>query len=101
MIGVALVARHVKSKLPYCLKCMSHDKIIEKNLGDNIRTEIQLMLDLAGKPHIMPLLKIINRPAEIVLVFPYVPGRDLFRFMRSHRTPKGYLTEYETHVVFK
>jgi len=40
---------------------MSHEKIVEKNLADNIRTEIQIMLDLAGKPNIMPLLKLINR----------------------------------------
>jgi serine/threonine protein kinase len=80
---------------------MSHEKIVEKNLADNIRTEIQIMLDLAGKPHIMPLLKIINRQTDTVLVFPYVPGRDLFRFMRQHKNPKGYLSEYEAHVIFK
>lgn len=59
------------------------------------------MLDLAGKPHIMPLLKIINRPSDTVLVFPYVPGRDLFRFMRAHKNPKGHLSEYETHIILR
>lgn len=59
------------------------------------------MLDLAGKPHIMPLLKIINRASDTVLVFPYVPGRDLFRFMRAHKNPKGHLSEYETHIIFR
>jgi carbon catabolite-derepressing protein kinase len=34
------------------------------------------------------------------MVFPYIPGRDLFRFMRSRSSPKGHLTEQETHKVF-
>ena len=53
-------------------------------------------------PHIMPLLKLIVAPLELVMVFPFIPGRDLFRFMRSKEGPsKGHLTEYESQYVFK
>jgi len=61
MIGVALVARHYETKFVVCLKCMSLEKIVEKNLADNIKLEIELMIELAGEPHIMPLLKLLMR----------------------------------------
>ena len=55
MIGVALVARHTRTKRVYCLKCMQRSKIIEKNLGANIKQEIQFMIELRDKEFIMPL----------------------------------------------
>jgi serine/threonine protein kinase len=55
MIGVALVARHVQTKRVFCLKCMQRSKIIEKNLGQNIKQEVQFMLELNEKEFIMPL----------------------------------------------
>ena len=82
MIGVALVARHWQTKLLFCLKCMSHEKIVQKNLADSINREISILVDLTGKPHIMPLLKILNREKDMVLIFPYLAGGDLFRFMK-------------------
>lgn len=101
MIGVALVARHVRTKRVYCLKCMQRSKIIEKNLGLNIRQEVQFMLELRDKEFIMPLEQLITREKELVMVFPYFPGRDLYRYMRAHKNPKGHLTEYEAWVVTK
>lgn len=55
MIGVALVARHVRTKRVYCLKCMQRSKIVEKNLGINIRQEVQFMIELNDCEYIMPL----------------------------------------------
>jgi hypothetical protein len=40
MIGVALVARDMRTKRVFCLKCMQRSKIIEKNLGQNIKQEV-------------------------------------------------------------
>lgn len=80
---------------------MNCDKIVEKNLVENIRQEIKIMNMLNGEPHIMPLSKLILTKTDIVMVFPYIPGRDLFRFMRAHKNPKGYLTEYEAQVIFR
>jgi serine/threonine protein kinase len=40
MIGVALLARHMITKKVYCLKCMQRSKIVEKNLGVNIKQEV-------------------------------------------------------------
>ena len=55
MIGVALVARHSRTKRVYCLKCMQRSKIIEKNLGQNIKQEVMFMLELKDREFIMPL----------------------------------------------
>lgn len=97
MIGLAYVAKFLETGEIFCLKCMSKDKIVEKNLVKNIEHEIMFHLELANIPHVMPLLKLMNGQHEIILVFPYIPGRDLFRFMRTKESPtKGHLTEYES-----
>lgn len=101
MIGVALAARHVRTKRVYCLKCMQRSKIVEKNLGQNIRQEVQFMLELNDCDYIMPLEQLITREKELVMVLPYFPGRDLYRFMRAHKTPRGHLSEYESWVITK
>lgn len=77
---------------------MSVDKIIEKNLMLNIKSEIDIHYELTDEPHILPLVKTIVREKEIVMVTPYIPGRDLYKFMMS-RKPR-HLTESESHQVF-
>lgn len=47
----------------------------------------------------MPLEQLITREKELVMVLPYFPGRDLYRFMRAHKNPKGHLSEYEAWIV--
>lgn len=34
-------------------------------------------------------------------MLPYFPGRDLYRFMRAHKNPKGHLSEYEAWIIAK
>ena len=101
MIGVALVARHIRSKRVFCLKCMHRAKIIEKNLGLNIKQEVEFMIELNDQDYIMPLEQLITRERELIMVFPYFPGRDLYRFMKIHKSPKGFLTEHEAWVITK
>jgi len=60
MIGVALVARHIRSKRVFCLKCMHRAKIIEKNLGLNIKQEVEFMMELNDCDYIMPLEQLIT-----------------------------------------
>jgi serine/threonine protein kinase len=97
MIGLAYAAKYVDNGQIFCLKCMSKEKIAEKNLVKNIENEIKFHLALIDVPNIMPLLKLFGTPLELVMVLPYIPGRDLFRFMKSKEGPcKGHLTEYES-----
>ena len=92
MIGVVAVARHYLSKQIVVLKCMSVEKIMEKNLMINTQNEIDIHYQLSGKDNILPLVKTIVRQDEIVMVTPFIPGRDLYKFMTS-RKPR-WLTEY-------
>lgn len=57
------------------------------------------MMELNDKEYIMPLESLITRPKELVMVLPYFPGRDLYRFMRAHKSPKGHLSEYEAWII--
>lgn len=59
------------------------------------------MIELSDEDYIMPLEALISRQKELVMVLPYFPGRDLYRFMRSHKNPKGHLSEYESWVITK
>lgn len=102
MIGLAYAAKYVDNQQIFCLKCMSKDKIAEKSLVKNIENEIKFHLALIDVPHIMPLLKMFQTELELVLVLPYIPGRDLFRFMKSKESPfKGHLSEFESQTVLK
>lgn len=102
MIGLAYAAKYVDNGQIFCLKCMSKEKIAEKNLVKNIENEIKFHLALIDVPNIMPLLKLFGTSLELVMVLPYIPGRDLFRFMKSKEGPcKGHLTEYESWTVVK
>ena len=102
MIGLVYVAKFVDNGQIFCLKCMSRDKIAEKNLVKNIENEIKFHLALIDVPQIMPLLKMFWTPQELVMVLPFIPGRDLLRFMKSKESPfKGHLSEYESQIVVK
>ena len=78
---------------------MSCEKIIEKNLMLNVKSEIDIHYELSEEPNILPLSKTIVRQDEIVMVTPYIPGRDLYKFMMAKK-PR-HLTEYQAHLVFK
>lgn len=60
MIGVALAARHIDFPSLYCLKVMRKEKIAEKNLMQNIINELNFLIKLAGQPHVIQLLKVID-----------------------------------------
>jgi serine/threonine protein kinase len=62
MIGLAYAAKFVDNGQIFCLKCMSRDKIAEKNLVKNIENEIKFHLVLIDVPQIMPLLKMFCTP---------------------------------------
>ena len=98
MIGVVAVARHYRTHEVVCLKCMEVEKIIEKGLMRNVQMECEFHYELIGEPHIMPLKELIIRDKEIVMVLPYISGRDLYGHMRT--IPKGFLTEEQSHKVF-
>ncbi len=57
------------------------------------------MLELNDKDYIMPIEQLITREKELIIVLPYFPGRDLYRYMKAHKNPKGHLTEYEAWVI--
>ena len=61
--------------------------------------EIDFHYELVGEPNIMPLKELILRPKEIVMVLPYISGRDLYLHMRQ--APDGRMTEEKCHLVFK
>ena len=57
------------------------------------------MIELSDCDYIMPLEQLITREKELIMVLPFFPGRDLYRFMRAHKNPKGHLSEYEAWVI--
>lgn len=98
MIGVVAVARHHRTHEVVCLKCMEVDKIIEKGLMRNVQMECEFHHELINEPSIMPLKELIVREKEIIMVLPYISGRDLYGYMRD--TASGRLTEEQSHKVF-
>lgn len=46
----------------------------------------------------MPLKELIVRPAEIIMVLPYITGRDLYGYLRQ--IPSGCLSEQKSQRIF-
>lgn len=82
MIGVVAVARHHLTHEIVCLKFMEVEKIIEKGLMRNVLMECEFHYDLIGEPNIMPLRELIIREKDIIMVLPYISGRDLYGHLR-------------------
>ena len=99
MIGLVAVARHYRTHEIVCLKTMEVDKIIDKGLMRNVQLECDFHYELINEPNIMPLKELIVREKEIVMVLPYISGRDLYGHMRA--APNGCLSEEYSHQVFK
>lgn len=66
-----------KDGLDYAMKMLDKDKIIEENLGDNIKREIQLMR-MINHPYVVKLYEVIATQQKIMLVMEYINGGDLF-----------------------
>lgn len=98
MIGIVAVARHYQTHEVVCLKFMEVDKIIEKGLMRNVQMECEFHYELLDVPSVMPLRELILTEKEIIMVLPYITGRDLYGMMRD--APNGRLTEEQSHKVF-
>jgi 5'-AMP-activated protein kinase catalytic alpha subunit len=61
----------------YAVKLIDKDKIIEEDLSDNIKTEIQLMR-MIRHPYIVKLCEVLSTQQKIILVMEYIEGGDLF-----------------------
>jgi serine/threonine protein kinase len=56
---------------------MDKNKIIEQNLSDSIKMEVQLMRQI-NHPYIVKLVEVMATAQKILLVMEYVDGGDLF-----------------------
>lgn len=61
----------------YAIKIMDKKKIVNENLNDNIKAEVQLMR-LINHPYIVRLSEVMAANQKILLVMEYVAGGDLF-----------------------
>lgn len=66
-----------KNDEKYAIKALDKDKIIEENLGESIKKEIELMR-MINHPYIVKLYEVIATQQKIMLVMEYVDGGDLF-----------------------
>ncbi len=56
---------------------MDKNKIINENLNDNIKSEVQLMR-LITHPYIVKLIEVMAANQKILLVMEFIEGGDLF-----------------------
>jgi serine/threonine protein kinase len=61
----------------YAIKILDKSKIVEENLGESIKTEIQL-LQTVHHPYIVKLHEVMATQQKILLAMEYVNGGDLF-----------------------
>ncbi len=76
LIRVHLAMNIVQNK-EYAIKIMDKNKIVNENLNDNIRAEVQLMRVITH-PYIVKLIEVMVANKKILLVMEYIDGGDLF-----------------------
>ncbi len=66
-----------KDNNQYAIKLIDKDKIIEEDISDLIKTEIQLMR-MIRHPYIVKLYEVLSTQQKFILVMEYIDGGDLF-----------------------
>jgi 5'-AMP-activated protein kinase catalytic alpha subunit len=61
----------------YAIKILDKNRIIEMDLIDSIKTEVQL-LKTVHHPYIVKLVEVMTTKQKILLIMEYVEGGDLF-----------------------
>lgn len=72
---------------------MEVDKIINLGLMRNVLQECNFHYEMINEPNILPLKELIIRPKEIIMVMPYISGRDLYGYMRKINPETCFLPE--------
>ena len=71
-----------KESQEYAIKIIDKDKIVEENLLDNIKKEIQHM-KVIQHPYIVKLYEVMATHSKIILVLEYVEGGELGDFISN------------------
>jgi 5'-AMP-activated protein kinase catalytic alpha subunit len=69
-----------KESQEFAIKIIDKDKIVEENLLDNIKKEIQHM-KVIQHPYIVKLYEVMATHSKIILVLEYVEGGELGDFI--------------------
>lgn len=96
-----------KNDQKYAIKALDKDKIIEENLGESIKKEIQLMR-MISHPYIVKLYEVIATQQKIMLVMEYIDGGDLFDAISKNyyllyieQEPNCQMTEEKSRTYFQ
>ncbi len=81
-----------KESLEYAIKIIDKDKIVEENLLENIKKEIQHM-KVIQHPYIVKLYEVMATHSKIILVLEYVEGGELGDFISNFSFIEGEQTE--------
>ncbi len=77
LFRVLLGLKEDEENKQYAIKTIDKDKIIEENLSDNIKKEIQLMR-LVNHPYIVKLHEVMYTQSKIIFVLEYIECGDLY-----------------------
>lgn len=82
----------------FAIKTLDKDKIIEENLREYIKREIQLMR-IIDHPYVVKLIEVIATQQKIMLVMECVDGGDLFDLIKTEKD--GKMTEKKARMYFQ
>jgi protein kinase A len=69
----------------YALKILRKAEVIKLKQIDHVRHERSILADVAGQPFITNLLASFSDSESLYMLLDYVPGGELFSYLRKHR----------------
>ncbi|KAK7363403.1 hypothetical protein VNO77_05545 [Canavalia gladiata] len=94
--GKVKFARNIDSGLPFAVKIIQKNKVVDLNITNQIKGEIAT-LKLLRHPNVVRLYEVLASKTKIYMVLEYVNGGELFDKIAS----KGKLTEDEGRRLFQ
>lgn len=84
----------------FALKILRKTEVIKLKQIDHVRHEREILADVAGHPFITRLIASFSDRDSLYMVLDYVPGGELFSYLRRHRRfPEEWARFYAAEIV--
>ncbi|KAH8662272.1 kinase-like domain-containing protein [Xylariales sp. PMI_506] len=84
----------------YALKILRKAEVIKLKQIDHVRHEREILAEVAGHPFITRLVASFSDRDSLYMVLDYVPGGELFSYLRRHRRfPEEWAQFYAAEIV--
>lgn len=100
LVRPATASEDQENNQVFALKILRKTEVIKLKQIDHVRHEREILADVAGHPFITRLIASFSDRDSLYMVLDYVPGGELFSYLRRHRRfPEEWARFYAAEIV--